>query len=67
MFDGIAVDGLVLAAVYGEVRLSIAVEIQLAEANAFRGRRFEDSGGYGLAVPEDFARQADVQRDDLHG
>jgi hypothetical protein len=54
------------AAVYGEIGLAIAVEIELAQVNTRCGGFFENSGGYGVPVPENFARLADVERDDLH-
>ena len=66
MFVRVGVDGLVGAAVNGEVRLAIAIEIQAAERDAAFDRLFEDAGDDGAAVDRDFARDANVEGEDFH-
>jgi len=66
VFDGIAVDRFVFAAVDPEVPLTVAVQIQLAENDLARDRLFEDAGSDDGVVPGHFAREANVDGDELH-
>ena len=61
MGNRVAVNGFMLAAVDCEVRLPVAVQVELAQTNATIDWFLEDSGGYGSRVPNDFAGQADIQ------
>jgi hypothetical protein len=61
--DWIAVDGILRAAVDGEVGLTVAVQIQRTQTDAAFDGLLEDAGGYRSAVPEHIAREADVERD----
>jgi hypothetical protein len=67
VFDGIAVNGFVFAAVNAEIGLAVAIEIELAESEAAGDWLLEDAGGDDGVVPRNFAREADVEGDELHG
>jgi hypothetical protein len=47
--------------------LTVAIEIQLAKSNAARDRLLVDAGRDHGVMPRDFAREADVDRDEFHG
>ena len=66
VFDGIAVDRFVFAAVDPEVGLTVAVQIQLAENYVARDRLLKDAGSDDRVVPGHFARKANVDGDELH-
>src|SRR5690242_2083292 len=66
VFDGIAVNRFVFAAVNAEVGLTVSIEIQLAESEAAGDGLLEDGGGDDGVVPRDFAGEADVEGDELH-
>src|SRR5262249_48704832 len=61
-FDLIDEDGALLAAVPGEVALTISVEIHTADATATAHRFFPGPGGHGATLPLDVARPSDVHR-----
>ena len=66
MFGRICIDGLALAAVYGQVRLPVAIEIKHAQHERPVHRLFEDTGRDGLAVPLDDTGQGHVKRYEFH-
>ncbi len=51
MLDGVTVDGFVLAAVNGEVGLTVAVQVKRAQGDAALDGLLEDPGGDTCAVP----------------
>jgi len=63
VFDGIAVDGFVLASVNGEVRLTVAVQVEGAQGDAALDGLLEDPGGDSRAVPGYFAGETGVYGD----
>ena len=63
VFERVAIDGFVLAAVDGEVRLTVAVQIELVQSDAARDGLLEDGGSYDSAVPGDFAGEPDIYGD----
>lgn len=60
MLRRVSVDGLVRPAVNFQIGLTVAVEIEFAHGDAARDRLFEDSRSNRAVLPEDFARQSDV-------
>jgi len=66
VLDGVTVDGLVLAAVDGEICLAVAVQVKRTNGYAAFDGIFVDASRYRVAVPEDVARQTDVYRDQSH-
>src|SRR5262245_58225223 len=66
MFGGIGIDRLLLPAVYRQVGLSVAVELQSTRHDPPTNRLLEDAGADVPAFPVDFTRQADIHRDDVH-
>src|SRR5882672_6239269 len=60
MLDGVAVDGFVLAAVNGEVGLTVAVQVEGAQGDAALDGLLEDPGGDTCAVPGYFPWEAGV-------
>src|SRR5579884_147878 len=66
MRQRIAIDGLVLSAVDGEIGLTVAIQIQLAQGDAALDRLLENSGNHVHSMPGDFARKSDIERDDFH-
>ena len=66
VFGGVGVDGLIGAAVNGEVGLGVAVEVETSQDDGVRHGVFEDAGGYHLSLPQDVAGHADVEGDETH-
>ena len=67
VFAGVDVDGFIGAAVDGEIRLAVAIEIEGAEMDGPFDGRFEDAGFDLLAVPVDGLREADLEGKDFGG
>jgi len=67
VFDGIAINGFVFAAMDGKIGLAVTVQIELAESDGASDGFFEDAGGDDAVMPRDLAGKADVDRDELHG
>jgi hypothetical protein len=65
--DGVAVDGFLGAAVHGEVRLAVAVEVEGAESDAAGDRLLKDRSGDLVIMPGNLAGQADVEGEEPHG
>lgn len=59
----IRVHGLVNAAVYREIRLPVAIQVELSRPHPGLDRGLEDGGDNHLASPLHFARQADTHSD----
>jgi len=66
MLEGVAVDSFVLAAMDGEVGLTVAVEIELAQGDPAPDWLFENAGRDRVTVPDNFARQPNVNGNDFH-
>src|SRR6185369_5811807 len=62
----IRVHGLVGPAVDGEIGLLVAVDVEESDVDAARHRRLEDRGADRLSAPDDVARSADADGDELH-
>jgi hypothetical protein len=58
MYDRVAVDGFILAAMDGEIRLTVAVEIELSQSDAASDGLLVDRGGCLCSRPRDFAGQS---------
>jgi hypothetical protein len=59
--EGVAVDGLVLTAVDGEIRLAVAIQVQLSQRNAVFNRLLVDPGRDFRSPPKHFAGQSNVE------
>src|SRR5207247_297715 len=66
MLGRIDVDGLVGAAVNGEVGLPVAFHVHASDFDRALHRRLEDGREDGLPMPLDFARKPHVDRYDFH-
>jgi hypothetical protein len=66
VFDGIAVRGLVFAAMDAEVGLAVAIQIALPQSNATIDALLEDSGRHDFSVPGHFSREPDTDGYELH-
>lgn len=58
--ERIAIHGLMLAAMNGEIGLAVAVQIELAQGDAACDRLLVDGCGYGAAVPGHVAWESGV-------
>ena len=67
MCEWVAIDGLILTAVNTKIRLTVAVQIKLAQRNAVVDRFLEDSCSHRISVPRHLPGKPGVQRNQLHG
>jgi hypothetical protein len=63
MCNGVTVDRFVFPAVNGEIRLSVPVQIELAQGDTAFDRFFIDARGYDSSVPQHLSWESDVDGD----
>ena len=66
MYEWVAVDGLIFSAVNSEIRLTVAIQIKLAQSDATMERFLEDSRSHASPVPRHFAGKSSIHRYYLH-
>jgi hypothetical protein len=62
MYERVAVNGLIFAAVNTEIGLAVTVQIELAQRHAALDRLLEDPRTHASPVPRHFAGKSNVHR-----
>src|SRR3954453_15752592 len=64
--EWVAVNGLIFSAVNTEIRLTVAIQIELSQSDAAVDRFLEDSSNHASPAPGHFAGKPNIHRDYLH-
>src|SRR5690348_16792113 len=67
MFGWVGVNSPIAAAVHGQIGLPVAIEVQRPQNYRALHRALEDACHHGSVLRNDFAREANIHREEPHG